>query len=100
MNKVEASKIIIRPVVTEKTLDLVEKENQYTFVIGKRFNKIEVQKAVALLFNVKVLGVRILNVLGKKTRFGKSRIEGKRQGMKKAIVTLKVGDKISAFEIK
>ena len=100
MNKKSANKIIVRPLVTEKTMRLVERENQYTFAVSKDANKIDVEKAVTSLFKVNVLKTRILNLLGKKTRFGKSRTEGKRENMRKAIVTLKVGDKIDAFEVK
>ncbi len=100
MNKGDANKIIVRPLVTEKTLGLVEKENQYTFQVSDKANKIEVQKAIEALFDVKVLKVRIVNTLGKRVNFGKRRISGLKSNYKKAFVTLKVGDKISVFEIK
>lgn len=92
--------MIIRPIITEKTLNLSENNNQYTFSVGKSINKFEVKKLIQDKFNVTVENVRILNVLGKTTVFGKRRIEGKRSDMKKAIVTLKKGDKIGLFNIK
>ena len=100
MDKTNANKIIVKPIVTEKTMRLVEKENQYTFSVNKDANKIDVKRAVESLFKVNVLNVRILNTLGKLTRFGRSRTEGKKGDLRKAVVTLKVGDKIDAFEIK
>lgn len=100
MEKLLASKIILNPIITEKTLGLVQTENQYTFKVHPKTNKIEVEKAVEKLFKVKVLKVRIGNVLGKKVTFGSKRIKGAKQSFKKAVVTLKVGDKISVFDIK
>jgi len=92
--------VIIKPVITEKSLKLAEKENQYTFIVKKNINKIEIIKAVEGKFNVKVLKARIINVLGKKVSFGQKRIKGKKRDYKKIILTLKVGDKIPVFNLK
>lgn len=93
-------KQLIRPIITEKTLRLSETENQYTFLVARDANKIEVAKEVAEKFDVEVLQVRIVNMLGKNVVFGAKRIEGKKSNFKKAIVTLKVGDSISLFKVK
>ncbi|MFQ5492850.1 MAG: 50S ribosomal protein L23 [Candidatus Dojkabacteria bacterium] len=92
--------ILIRPVVTEKTIELASKLNQYTFLVKPSAGKIKINEAVSGSFDVKVEKVRIVNVLGKKVRFGKSRRPGQRKNYKKAIVTLKKGDSISVFDIK
>lgn len=93
-------KVIIRPIISEKTLALANGLNQYAFKVNKDANKIEVKQAVAAKFNVKVVNVKMINVLGKKVRFGKDRSQGMRSTFKKALVTLQKGGKISIFEIK
>ena len=94
------SNLLIRPIVTEKTIDLVNKQNKYTFMVLPGAEKIAIAKAVALKFGVKVLSVQTQNLLGKHVKFGKDRRAGKRADSKKAIVTLKSGDKIDLFDIK
>ena len=80
--------------VTEKGTRQSDQLNQYTIVADKRANKIQIRKAVEELFKVKVLSVNTMNVGGKLRRqFSPAR--GKTPDWKKAIVTLKEGDKIS-----
>jgi large subunit ribosomal protein L23 len=88
--------IIRRPIVTEKSSLLKEKGNQYVFEVATSANKIEIAKAIELLFKVKVMAVRVMNVEGKARRLGKS--SGKRPDWRKAIVKLGPKDKISFFE--
>lgn len=90
----EARDIIIRPVITEKTMSLLA-ENKYTFLVDKRANKVEIKKAIEEIFNVKVDRVTTMNLQGKK-RMG--RFEGRRPSRKKAVVFLKPGHKITLFE--
>lgn len=90
----DARDIIIKPVVSEKTVAMME-ENKYTFRVDKRANKVQIRNAVEEIFNVKVDKVRTMNVEGKLKRMG--RYEGRRASWKKAIVTLKEG-KIEIFE--
>jgi len=90
-----ASEIIKRPIITEKSMQLVEKQNQYTFVVDKRANKIQVRNAVEELFDVKVVNVNILNMKPKKKRVG--RYEGFQGAIAKAVVTLQEGDNIEIF---
>lgn len=94
------SNLIVRPIVTEKTIDLVNKHNKYTFMVLPTAEKIAIAKAVAAKFGVKVLSVQTQNMLGKQVRFGKDRRSGKRADSKKAVVTLKSGDKIDLFDVK
>jgi len=92
----EAQKIIRRPMVTEKSTRQKEDSRQYVFEVDRDANKIEIQSAIERLFKVKVLQVRTSNVLWKVKRLGKR--YGKRGDWKKAIVTLKEGDRIDFFE--
>jgi large subunit ribosomal protein L23 len=87
---------VCKPIVTEKSSIMKEESSKVTFEVDRNANKIEIKKAVQGLFNVKVLDVNVLNVTGKKKRVGK--ITGRKSDWKKAIVTLKDGDKIEFFE--
>jgi len=87
--------ILQKPIITEKALSGTEK-NIYVFKVGKETNKIEVKKAVEKGFGVKVETVNILNVKPKTVRF--RRQEGKKSGWKKAIVTLKKGEKLESLK--
>ncbi len=91
--------IIFRPIVTEKMTALQDK-GLYAFEVDVDSNKIEIARAVAKKFNVTVTNVRTMNYKGKTksqmTRKGK--FQGKTSRFKKAIVTLKEGDKINLFE--
>lgn len=80
--------------VTEKGTRQSDQLNQYTVVADKRANKIQIRKAVEELFKVKVTRVNTMNVFGKARRQS-SPSRGKAPDWKKAIVTLKDGDKIS-----
>lgn len=92
----EPQKIIRRPLVTEKSTLQKEEGRQYVFEVDRNANKIEIRSAVEHLFKVKVNNVRTINVLGKIKRLG--RRYGKRPDWKKAIVTLREGDRIDFFE--
>ena len=88
--------IIEAPLVTEKSVASTA-QGKYTFRVAKNANKIEIAQAVEKVFNVKVDSVNTLTVKGKKKRVGRHP-EGKTADWKKAIVTLKPGDKIEIFE--
>ena len=79
--------------LTEKGTRQGEKYNQYTVVADRRANKTEIRQAVQELFKVKVTKVNTLNVRGKSRR-QRTLQAGKAPDWKKAIVTLKAGDKI------
>lgn len=84
--------IIIRPYQTESSTQLAEKSNQYTFIVSLTANKIEIKKAVEKQFKVKVIAINTVVVKGKWRRVrGKL---GKKADVKKAIVTVKSGEKI------
>ena len=83
--------IIKGPIVTEKSSEIAQ-NNQITFSVDVKANKIEIKDAVEKLFNVKVESVNTINVRPKKKRVG--RYPGKTNKVKKAIVTLKEGSSI------
>jgi len=87
--------VLKKPVVSEKTMGLLA-ENKYTFLVNPDANKIEIKHAVEKAFNVKVIDVKTISVKGKTKRVG--RYVGKTSDKKKAIVTLKAGDKIEIFD--
>ncbi len=91
-----AHEILLRPLVTEKSMLARETNNQYAFKVNPRATKLDIANAVEKAFSVKVLEVRTVNVLGKKKRRG--RLTGKRADWKKAIVRLAQGDGIKYFE--
>ena len=90
----EARDILIRPMITEHTTDLMA-EGKYVFIVDKRANKIQISDAVEEIFNVKVEKVNTINVKGKVKRRG--RIVGNRNDYKKAIVKLAEGETIEFF---
>ena len=90
----DARDVLKRPVITEKSVGLIE-ENKYSFWVDTDANKIEIKAAVEKMFKVKVVDVKTINVNGKKKRVG--RFVGKTADRKKAIVTLKAGDRIEGF---
>ncbi len=92
---IEPRKLIIEPIVTEKSERLREINNQYTFKVKKNINKIEIRRAIEKIFDVKVEQVRVMNFMGKPKRMGV--FLGKRPDWKKAIVTLKKGEKIESL---
>ena len=88
---------LIKPVVTEQAVELARSQNKYTFYVNPKSNKIEIKVAVEDLFKVHVQGVNTANIKGKKKRVGRSP-EGYRPNRKKAVVSLRPGDKIEIFE--
>ncbi len=91
-----SNEILIRPVVTEKSTYLREKFNKYVFIVHKNADKISIKKAIKEIFNVEPVSVNIVNKKGKKKRVRYQ--YGYTPSIKKAIITLKKGDKIAIFE--
>jgi len=89
-------KIIKRPLVTEKTVLMKEKSNQFSFEVDRAANRIEIRRAVEQIFKVRVASVKTIQVKGKTKQ--KGRIVGKRKDWKKAIVRLFPGERIEFFE--
>lgn len=87
--------IIIRPIITEKSMRYMDEDNKVTFEVAKGTNKIEVARAVEHIFGVDVEKVNIMNVKPKKKRVG--RYVGKTKAVRKAIVKIKAGQDIDLF---
>lgn len=83
--------VIRRPLITEKTTMLSE-QNKVSFLISERATKQDVKKAVETLFKTKVTKVNVINIDGKRKRF--RGVAGKRNDVRKAIVTLAEGQSI------
>ncbi|MBR1647131.1 MAG: 50S ribosomal protein L23 [Selenomonadaceae bacterium] len=86
--------ILIRPLVTEHSTDLMQ-DGKFVFVVDKRANKIQIAQAVEEIFKVNVLAVNTINVKGKTKRRG--RTVGRTDAYKKAIVKLEAGQTIEFF---
>ena len=91
----EARDILIKPIITEKTMALME-ERKYTFRVPLAATKVEIRQAVEQIFKVKVQAVNTMRYEGKMKRLG--RTQGRRSDWKKAVVTLKPGETIELFE--
>lgn len=89
--------IILEPVVSEKSYDLIEKANTYTFVVDPRSNKTEIKQAIQSIFDVEVVRVATQNRQGKVKRTGY--VKGRRKNVKRALVTLAKDDKIELFGV-
>lgn len=87
--------ILKEPHLTERATDLM-KENKYVFKISSSANKIQVRKAVENLYGVLVTKVNVISIPRKKVRYGRG--SGFKSGYRKAIVTLKEGDRIEMVE--
>ncbi len=90
------SDVLIKPVVTEKTTALTEDDNKYVFKVHPDANKVLVKNAVKKIFGVEPSSVNMQIVRGKRRR--NRYTVGFRPSWKKAIVTLKLGDKIELYE--
>ncbi len=88
--------VVRRALITEKGTVLREVRNQYLFEVQRDANKIDIKRAIEMIFHVKVDSVRTQQIMGKVRRQG--RFVGKRSDWKKAIVTLKPDQKIDLFE--
>jgi len=89
--------VILTPVVSEKSYDLIEKHNTYTFDVVRGANRTEIGKAIAEIFEVTVLRVNTLNRRGKQKRTGW--VVGRRHDTKRALVKLSPGDTIDIFGV-
>lgn len=88
--------IVKRPLITEKGSIQKEVNNQLSFEVDRKANRVEIRHAVEKIFNVRVVKVRTMQIKGKVKRVG--RTLGKRRDWKKAIVTLAGGENIEFFE--
>jgi large subunit ribosomal protein L23 len=92
MNNERLMKVLLSPVVSEKSSVVADANQQYTFRVATDATKREIAKAVEKLFEVEVERVQVVNIKGKTKRFGQ--INGKRSDWKKAYVRLKPGNDI------
>ncbi len=92
MNQERLMKVLLSPVISEKSTVVGESSNQYVFKVVKDATKPEIKKAVETLFNVTVDNVRVMNVKGKSKRFGQR--FGVRSDWKKAYVRVKPDQQI------
>jgi large subunit ribosomal protein L23 len=95
MNK-KTYQILRRPLITEKSTTQKELQNKLFFEVDRRANKIEIKQAVEQIFKVNVLSVTTMNMDGKKKRVG--RFFTHRPDWKKAMVTIKPGQRVEFFE--
>lgn len=91
----DAYRVLMRPLITEKGSAL-GMNNQYVFAVSLPSNKIEIKKAIKKVYGVEPLKVNIINISGKKIRYG--RTEGWTKKWKKAVITLAPGQKIEIQE--
>lgn len=94
--KREPYDVLIQPLLTEKITAMRESHNKVGFLVRRDANRIQIKQAVEAALKVRVERVNVLNVMGKKKRLG--RFVGKRPDWKKAIVTLKKGEKLELYE--
>ncbi len=88
--------VLLRPLLTEKITAMRESGNKVGFVVRSEANRIQIKRAVESALKVRVERVNVLNVMGKTKRLG--RFAGKKPDWKKAIVTLKEGEKLEMYE--
>ena len=88
--------VLIKPLLTEKITGLQDQANRVAFVVRKSATRVEIRFAVESALKVKVKSVNVMNVMGKTKRQG--RFVGKRADWKKAIVTLREGEKLELYE--
>jgi len=96
MNQQRLMKILLAPIVSEKSTMIADKNEQVAFRVASDATKLEVKAAVELLFKVQVESVQVLNIKGKVKRFGRS--IGRRSDVRKAYVSLKPGQEINFAE--
>jgi large subunit ribosomal protein L23 len=84
--------ILVEPIITEKSSEMMAAESKYMFIVSPRANKLDIRRAVSERFNVKVMAVNIINLPRKPKHFGRRAfLSAKRR---KAIVTLAPGEHI------
>lgn len=85
--------IILAPVISEKSTDAAEKNNQYVFKVERTANKLEIKQALEEIFKVNVLAVNVINRKGKEKRFGKH--QGRRNHQRFAYVSIQAGQELN-----
>ncbi len=91
--------VLLKPVITEKALQMAKLNNAYTFYVDPRADKREIKEAIEAGFEVKVLDLKTVSLPGNNKRTGKRRIVKNVPGRKKAIAVLPEGQKIELFDL-
>ena len=87
--------VLLGPIISERSMEAVKDKKKYVFRVARDANKIEIRRAVEEIFNVSVMSVNTINVIGKEKRQGVH--VGRRAAWKKAIVRLKTDSKTIEF---
>ncbi|MCC7289973.1 50S ribosomal protein L23 [bacterium] len=91
------SNLLIQPVISEKSYVLANSQNKYVFLVDVKASRIEIEKEVEKRYKVKVVSVNIVRKPGKLKRDWRLNKKYRKEDQKKAVVTLKKGDKIDEF---
>lgn len=89
--------VIVAPLITEKTMALMQNANKVTVKVAESANKVEIKEAFQRIFQVKVVRVNVVNQIGKTTTRG-GRYKGTISGFKKAVITIAEGEAIDLFK--
>ncbi|MFW5692482.1 MAG: 50S ribosomal protein L23 [Chloroflexota bacterium] len=98
MGELHIYEVIRRPVITEKSNELMDDNNQYVFEVAMNANKIQIREAVEVIFDVDVVKVNTMVMPPKRGRRGR-RWYMRTKAWKKAVVTLPAGEKIELFDV-
>lgn len=92
--------VLLKPVISERSIKTVEDSNEYAFLVSRRSTKTQIKEAIEKTFNVKAKKVRTRVISGKVKRKGTKKALVSLQDLKQAVVKLADGDKIGLFEVK
>jgi len=91
--------VLLKPVITEKSLQMAKEENSFTFYVDPRADKRAIKEAIEAAFEVKVLDLKTISLPGGSKRTGRRRIVRHVPARKKAIAVLPAGQKIELFDL-
>jgi len=91
--------VLIKPVITEKSLQMAKEENSFTFYVDPSADKRAIKQAIEAAFEVKVLDLKTISLPGEQKRTGRRRITRNVPARKKAIAVLPAGQKIELFDL-
>lgn len=91
--------VIIRPVITEKSLAMAKNTNAYTFLVDPRADKITIRRAIEAAYNVTILDLKTITLPSGVKKTGKKRVRTVIPARKKAVALLPTGQKIEAFDL-
>lgn len=91
--------VLLKPVITEKSLQMAKEENAFTFYVDPRADKRAIKQAIEEGFQVKVLDLKTISLPASEKRTGRRRLVRRLPGRKKAIAVLPAGQKIELFDL-